>query len=269
MQTLTGSVGKNGANKPEDIKAIQKLLNRHAPVVGFDKLSEDARFGSNTLKAIVAFQKAIGIRSPDGVVDPGGRTLKALSAKPVAPAKADEAEEELVCKPGRVGKLVGNVAGVQADLVAYAQAVAAFYGRDIKISSGKRNPDDQARVMFKYWTTNLKRGAIYKFLQNNPATRELLDELYAKAAEGKAADAAEAAEAKKKFTNYCTALAPKLSAHLAGRAIDVSPKGCMSTAMRDAMKLALKEVDEDTCYHYETKGTVPDAESLKKRWAAA
>lgn len=269
MLTLTGSVGKNGANKPEDIKAIQKLLNKHAPVLGFAKLSEDARFGSNTLKAIVAFQKAIGMRSPDGVVDPGGRTLKALAAKPVAPAKAEEAEEELVCKPARAGKLVGNVAGVQADLVAYAQAVAAFYGRDIKISSGKRSPDDQARVMFKYWTTNLKRGQIYKFLQANPATRERLDELYAQAAEGQAPDAAAAAEAKKKFLTFCTALAPKLSAHLAGRAIDVSPKGCMTTAMRDAMKLALKEVDEDSCYHYETRGSVPTAASVQSRWAQA
>lgn len=261
---LTGSVGRNGANKPDDIKAIQKLLNRHAPAVGFDKLSENARFGNDTLKAIVAFQKSIGMRSPDGVVDPGGRTLKALAARPVEPAAAAEP-----AKASGGGKLVGNVTGVQADVVAYAQAVAAFYGRDIRISSGKRNADDQARVMFKYWTTNLKRGQIYKFLQNNPATRERLDELYGKAAEGGAADAAEAAEAKKKFFNYCTALAPKLSAHLAGRAIDVSPKGCMTTAMRDAMKLALKEVDEDSCYHYETRGTVPAPASLQKRWAPA
>ena len=38
---LTGSVGRNGANKPDDIKVIQKLLNRHASAVGFDRLSED------------------------------------------------------------------------------------------------------------------------------------------------------------------------------------------------------------------------------------
>ena len=68
----------------------------------------------------------------------------------------------------------------------------------------------------------------------------------------------------------CSALAPKLSAHVAGRAIDVSPKSCMTGAMREAMKLALKEVEEKSCLHYETKGSVPAVnDALKKRWPAA
>lgn len=261
MLTLTGSVGKNGTNAPADIKAIQKLLNKHAPVVGFDKISEDARFGTNTLKAIVAFQKSIGIRSPDGVVDPAGRTLKALASRPVAPVCAAEPDDEK--KPAGTGKLVGNVTGVQADLVAYAREVAAFYGRDIKISSGRRNNEEQAAVMFKYWTTNLERGQLYAFLRKNPATLELLDELYEQAGDGDA-------EAKRKFLTICSALAPKLSAHVAGRAIDVSPKNCMTTAMRDALKLVMKEVEEKTCYHYEVRGTVPaPSEALQRKWDAA
>jgi peptidoglycan hydrolase-like protein with peptidoglycan-binding domain len=268
MLTLTGSVGKNGANRPDDIKVIQTLLNRHAPAAGFDRISEDARFGANTLKAIVAFQKAIGLRTPDGVVDPGGRTLKALAARPIE--KKAEVPATPAAARGGAGKVVGNVTGVQADLVAYARAVAEFYGRDIKISSGKRNNAEQAAVMFKYWTTNLKRGEIYRFLRDNPATRETLDELYAKAAEGEALSSAEAAESKQKFLTICSALAPKLSAHLAGRAIDVSPKGCMTTAMRDAMKLVVKEVDEDSCYHYETAGAVPaPGDAIRQRWAKA
>ena len=158
----------------------------------------------------------------------------------------------------------------QPDLVAYARAVAEFYGREIRISSGRRNNEEQAAVMFKYWTENLKRGQIYVFLRSNPGTAEELDELYAKAAEGQAASSDEAAAAKKKFLTICSALAPKLSAHVAGRAIDVSPKSCMSDAMRDAMKLALKEVEEKTCFHYEARGSsVPAAsDSLKKQWDA-
>lgn len=263
MLTLTGSVGKNGSNAPADIKAVQKLLNRHAPVVGFDRISEDARFGAHTLKAIVAFQKAIGMRSPDGVVEPAGRTLKALASRPAAAAPKEEAPAEQPKKAGSAGKLVGNLTGVQADLVAYARAVAAFYGRDIKVSSGRRNNDEQAAVMFKYWTSNLERGRIYAFLRSNPATLERLDELYDQAEGGDA-------DAKRKFLTICSALAPRLSAHVAGRAIDVSPKNCMTTAMRDALKQVMKEVEEKTCFHYEVRGTVPaPSQALQCKWDPA
>jgi len=265
---ITDSVGKKGANAPEDVKKIQALLNRHAPVAGFGKLGVDGKVGTNTLKAIVAFQKAIGMRSPDGIVDAGGRTLKALAARPAA--RPPEPKDEPAAGPSGKGRLVGNVSGVQADLVAYARAVAEFYGCEIRISSGRRNNDEQAAVMFKYWTINLERGKIYAFLRANPATLQELDELYAKAAEGKAAGSEDAAAAKKKFLMMCSALAPRLSAHVAGRAIDVSPKSCMTSAMRDAMKKCLKEVEEKTCFHYETRGSVPaPGDSLRRQWPAA
>lgn len=268
MIKISGPVGRNGTNAPDDVKAIQALLNRHAPVAGFGKMSVDGRPSSQLLKAIVMFQKSMGMRSPDGRIDVGGRTLKALMARPVAKPAPAPAPEKPAATPASSGKgrLVGNVSGVQADLIAYAKAVAEHYGKEIRVSSGRRNSDEQAAVMFKYWTTNLERGKIYAFLRANPATLQELDEQYAKAAEGKAATSEEAAAAKKKFLMICSALAPKLSGHVAGRAIDVSPKGCMTSAMRAAMKLALKEVEEKTCLHYECKGSVPDPESLKKRW---
>lgn len=272
MIKMEGSVGKNADNASDDVKKVQVLLNKHAATVGFGKLSVDGKAGTNTLKAIVLFQKAIGMRSPDGVVDAGGRTLKALEGKPVEPPKTEEApkKDEAPAKTSGKGKVVGNIAGVQADLVAYAQAVAEFYGREITVSSGKRSAAEQGAVMFKYWTKNLKRGEIYVFLRSNPGTRQQLDELYGLAAEGKAKSSDEATAAKTKFLTICTALAPKLSAHLAGRAIDVSPKSCMTSAMRDAMKRNLKEVEETSCYHYETKGSVPAAtDAVKKQWAAA
>ena len=145
-----------------------------------------------------------------------------------------------------------------------------FYGREIRISSGRRNAEEQAAVMFKYWTINLKRGQIYVFLRSNPGTLQQLDELYAAAAEGQAKSSDEAAAAKKKFLTICSALAPKLSAHVAGRAIDVSPKSCMTRAMREAMKTGLKEVEETSCFHYETKGSVPTpSDAVKRQWAGA
>jgi hypothetical protein len=79
----------------------------------------------------------------------------------------------------------------------------------------------------------------------------------------------EADEAKAKFINLCAEAAPKLSLHVAGKAIDVSPKSCMTAAIREAMKSGMRELVEKSCYHYDTKGSVPAVtESLKAKWKA-
>jgi hypothetical protein len=50
------------------------------------------------LKAIEAFQKAIGIKSPDGKVDVGGKTWKALEARELPKTE----ESKGAAKPGKV-----------------------------------------------------------------------------------------------------------------------------------------------------------------------
>ncbi len=75
------SVGKSGHNDKIDVKIVQAALNLidsaafQLPV----KLAVDGEMGANTIAAIENFQKKI-IRflRPDGRVDPGGRTLRAL-----------------------------------------------------------------------------------------------------------------------------------------------------------------------------------------------
>jgi Putative peptidoglycan binding domain len=256
---IASSVGKGGKNESEDVEAVQTLLNRHAQAGGYSKVKPASEYDKDTLKAILAFQKAIGLKNPDGKVDPGGKTWKALEAKDLP--KPDTA------KPGKV---TGNLSGVQIDIVEFVTAIAAFYGRDIKVTSGKRDAKDQGRVMFDYWTINLKRGEKYTYLMANPKILKELDQLYKDAKEDKKKTAKEADEAKARFMKICADLAPKLSLHVAGKAIDISPKSCMTTAMRAAMRTGMHEItSEPRCWHYDTTGSVPVVnESLKAKWKA-
>ena len=76
---ISGSVGSNGRNNPKDVKVVQELLNRHIkPPQQF--LAEDGQCGPKTRNAIVQFQRnAVGLKQPDGRVDPNGKTLRALN----------------------------------------------------------------------------------------------------------------------------------------------------------------------------------------------
>jgi hypothetical protein len=259
---IASSVGKGGKNEPDDVKAVQTLLNRHAAAGGFSKVKISGDCDKDTLKAIEALQKAMGAKSPDGKVDVGGKTWKALQARELPKAE----ESKGAAKPGKV---VGDLSGVQSDIVDLVKAVAAFYGKDIRITSGKRDAKNQGRVMFENWTGNLERGKIYTYLSSNPKILDELNQLYTDAAEDKKKSSKEAEEAKAKFIKTCAEVAPKLSLHVAGKAIDVSPKSCMTTTMREAMKSGMRELVEKSCYHYDTKGSVPAVtESLKAKWKA-
>lgn len=91
---ISASVGRGGRNLPEDVEAVQVALNRRAGA----GLDPDGKCGSNTIAAIVNFQKALGQSKPDGLVQPGRGTARALAGsgkigpppappKPIAPPK--------------------------------------------------------------------------------------------------------------------------------------------------------------------------------------
>ena len=80
MTTIRGSVGRGGNNNPGQVRIIQELLNRHRPIP-LAKLAADDRIGPKTIAAIEEFQqRVVKMPRPDGRVDPGGGTLRALSA---------------------------------------------------------------------------------------------------------------------------------------------------------------------------------------------
>lgn len=72
-------------NAPDDVKTIQKALNRFSPLDGgpAEKLVVDGICGPKTKSAIYHFQEKWGIKPkgwkvPDGIVDPDGETIKRL-----------------------------------------------------------------------------------------------------------------------------------------------------------------------------------------------
>jgi len=81
METITASVGRDGVNRPDDVRKIQGLLSRHA--YWFAPLPAPTVTGNLdevTAAAIVAFQRDPGaLLTQDGRVDPNGFTLRWLS----------------------------------------------------------------------------------------------------------------------------------------------------------------------------------------------
>ncbi|UAJ10181.1 glycoside hydrolase family 73 protein [Glacieibacterium megasporae] len=76
---ITASVGRDGANRPHDVRIIQQLINDHRPPE-IQRLAVDGVPGPLTIAAIVACQTTIvHLSHPDGRVDPQGRTLGALN----------------------------------------------------------------------------------------------------------------------------------------------------------------------------------------------
>ena len=76
---LHASVGKNGINRPEDVRYIQNLLNRVLPHLGgaLKSIAVDGICGLHTIAAITQFQKLRTAYS-DGRIDPGGPTFLKL-----------------------------------------------------------------------------------------------------------------------------------------------------------------------------------------------
>lgn len=92
MLRIKGSVGQGGANRKEDVRAVQASLNRH-DLTPLATLSTDGRSGPMTIRAIRHFQtRRLQISSPDGRVDPGGRTLRALHTAPTARGTGESTE---------------------------------------------------------------------------------------------------------------------------------------------------------------------------------
>ncbi|GAA3925122.1 hypothetical protein [Litoribacillus peritrichatus] len=141
MDVIKQSVGKGGLNSSKDVRTVQELLNKvikNKQVV--KPLSVDGRYGKNTLKAIIGFQKnVVKMRRPDGLISPQGRTIKTLVAK-----------TKLVGRSSM--KVIKYRRNARPELSFYTKEVLktamAFADVDtIDISSTRRLIKDQARIM--------------------------------------------------------------------------------------------------------------------------
>ncbi len=149
---LTGSVGKGGENKPDEVKRVQNLLNRHGirPV-----LEEDGKVGKNTIAAIEQFQKIKLNGYSDGLVEPNKNTWKALLGEQIAPtnspANSSSAPSNNETKPvGSSDQLINHIATTGA-----SKATASQDGLDGKGLTGVQVSQQMAK-------TDLERVTRYK-----------------------------------------------------------------------------------------------------------
>ena len=96
---LSGTVGRGGANARADVVRVQRMLNARR-AAGEDRLDLDGIAGPLTMGAIERFQRrAMRMVRPDGLVEPGRRTWRALGGPgpatrrppPRVPARAEAA----------------------------------------------------------------------------------------------------------------------------------------------------------------------------------
>ena len=80
LANLKGSVGLGGRNYPVDVAIVQRLLNYNLrPPLQPLLIDDCAGDFLNTLWAIKHFQQTVvGMKTPDGRVDPGGQTIRKL-----------------------------------------------------------------------------------------------------------------------------------------------------------------------------------------------
>jgi hypothetical protein len=81
MAPITGSVGRGGANRYEDLRVVQGALNRFPETAGGPdpRLDTDGKIGSRTIGAIEKFQRFwFPSDAPDGRVDVGKRSHRQL-----------------------------------------------------------------------------------------------------------------------------------------------------------------------------------------------
>ena len=83
--SIGASVGQGGKNKPQDVQAVQVALNAKMKA----GLTVDGKMGPKTIAAIKAFQQTLGKFKPDGLVEVGRGTARALASNaPAGPPPA-------------------------------------------------------------------------------------------------------------------------------------------------------------------------------------
>jgi hypothetical protein len=167
MAKITGSVGKGGRNLTTDVTRVQQLLNEHMASLGLPSLIVDGANGPNTIGAIGRYQKlALGMRLPDGRVDPGGRTWKALIAGTAV--RTPPLQPHNISLSGAAwwhanqarypnsNKLIDLVPPFRAKAERFTSALAAA-GASVSVSSTLRH---RTRAFLMHYSWNIAKGLI-------------------------------------------------------------------------------------------------------------
>lgn len=104
-RSISKSVGKGGVNQRQDVTTIQELINANiGKITPLAPLTVDGLIGKKTIGAIEEFQRrVVRLRSPDGRVDPGGKTLRFLNQGAPVGGRPTEDEEDVTKIPSGTG----------------------------------------------------------------------------------------------------------------------------------------------------------------------
>jgi flagellum-specific peptidoglycan hydrolase FlgJ len=132
MVILIGSVGQNGKNKMGEVKKVQLLLNGNLYLIpNIKKLSEDDKLGNLTVQAIKEYQKnVLKMITPDGRVDPNGKTLRSLNSNTRKPRPANV--KAFIIKTLQSAKSVKLKYGIPVSIIIAQAALESGWGGHVK-----------------------------------------------------------------------------------------------------------------------------------------
>lgn len=134
--SISASVGRGGANRGEDVRAIQQLINDHLPTP-LAPLDVDGECGEATIGAIEEIQRRLlGMNPPDGRIDPGGATLQALNGG--APAQPHAAASRFPDDVIAAAQAAHEKWNIPASITLAQWALESGYGRSMP--AGSNNP---------------------------------------------------------------------------------------------------------------------------------
>lgn len=143
-ETLSGSVGRNSMNHPDDVRLVQRLINANL-AIPLAPLVEDGICGPETISAIETYQhRNLGMNPPDGRVDPTGRTFQSLSGGGALPPP------QTTARPRK--NPVGNIPN---EIIAAAQASHTTWNIPASVTLAQW-------ILESYWGNAMPAGS------NNP-----------------------------------------------------------------------------------------------------
>ena len=151
MSQIEGSVGQNGDNLARDVRVVQQLLNRQdlAPLT---RIGEDGRVGSATIEAIRHFQtRYLGMTSPDGRVDPEGRTIRKLSSGSTERGTGESPETRTADRDARAERVDPRVKETAVTTRIIDNLVPRMGNLRAKIIAGYLSDSDQFWKVNYHW----------------------------------------------------------------------------------------------------------------------
>ncbi|CAA6811105.1 MAG: EF hand domain-containing protein [uncultured Aureispira sp.] len=152
------SVGRKGANQAVDVQIIQEMLVKNQEAVGVD-----GKIGNETINAIISIQSRMGMKSPDGLIEPGKNTFKALAAGTVPPPFKPSGKYFSHPNANTVTISYGsNAVKLNKEAEYLLKSILAASGNTgATVTSSLRTYYHQARVMIQYYSVKQMEG-LYK-----------------------------------------------------------------------------------------------------------